>query len=101
MKNTYPLAEIKSLIRARQYRMSTQAILDARKYFDLDEERILTTVLTLSMRDFYKTMPSELIPDTWQDVYHKAIFCRNRVSIAYIKLQIRKSRAFVISFKEK
>lgn len=56
------------------------------------------TVLSLTPKDFYKTMPSEQLPGLWQDVYKPV---RSGIKL-YIKLQktYDDRKCVVISFKK-
>ena len=49
----------------------------------------------LEERHFYKSMPSEKMPDLWQDVY-KVTFLGVPL---YVKIQVRGGRAVLISYK--
>lgn len=96
MKPTYPLQEIKKLISENMYRI-TQSALNGALELNLDENDICECICdTLTEDDFYKTMPSEVMPSLWQDVY-KVRF--HRIPI-YLKMQINKKKnVVVISFK--
>ena len=60
------------------------------------DEDIVSAVLALGTRDFYKTMEAEQCPGLWQDVYRLEF---RGVSL-YIKLQLSaEGRAVVIQFK--
>lgn len=61
-------------------------------------EHVVESVLLLEPGDFYKTMPSEQVPGSWQDVYRSTY----RGLQLYIKLQINAAGlAVVIQFKER
>jgi len=61
----------------------------------LDEAAIVSCVLALNAMDFYKTMEAEAAPGLWQDVYRPVY---DRIAL-YVKLQIDRDEAIVISFK--
>jgi motility quorum-sensing regulator / GCU-specific mRNA interferase toxin len=100
-KSTYDLDEIKALVRSGCWRHTTSALNDAMHDFDFSQKDVLDIILTLTEGDLYKTMPSEKMPDLWQDVYHKSI----EGIPAYIKLQIvvdkSARKVIIISFKRK
>ncbi len=102
MKPTYDLKLVKELIRNGHYRITLRALSDAQSDFDFDAERILEEILGLKLQELDKTMPSEKMPDLWQDVYKKRVIVHARVQTAYIKLNIvrpsNKETAVVISF---
>lgn len=61
-------------------------------------EHMVEAVLLLRPSDFYKTMESERVPGSWQDVYH----LEYGGTQLYIKLQLGlDGRAFLIQFKQK
>jgi len=101
-KPTYDLKTIKELIRGKHYRITLRALSDAHEEFDFDKDRILSEVLSLTLQDLDKTMPSEKKPGLWQDVYKKRVLVNNRIQLAYIKLSLiethAKETAVVVSF---
>jgi hypothetical protein len=102
MQPTYDLKHIKDLIRAEHYRITLRALTDAQSDFDFGQDRILQEVLNLKLQDLDKTMPSERMPELWQDVYKKRVIVDGQTRWAYIKLNIirpkDKETAVVISF---
>src|SRR5437764_209133 len=50
--------------------LTTRAKDNAWTDFGMTGDAIFKTVATLHERDFYKTMESETVEGTWQDVYH-------------------------------
>jgi hypothetical protein len=102
MQPTYDLKQVKALIRSRRYRITLRALTDAQSDFDFDEARILEEILNLTLQELDKTMPSDKMPDLWQDVYKKRVMVNGKVRFAYIKLNIitpkGKETAVVISF---
>lgn len=102
MKPTYDLKLIRELIRTGSYRITLRALTDAQSDFDFNAERILEEVLGLKLQELDKTMPSEKMPDLWQDVYKKRVIINGKTQVAYIKLNIvtpkGKDTAVVISF---
>jgi hypothetical protein len=103
---TYDLAEVKRLVKSGPfgYRVEPIAVTGAGK-LKLDETDIVECVLGLDVRpinaggDFYKTMPSETRPGTFQDVYKPTYDGRP----IYCKLQIMTTKrgclAAIIQFK--
>lgn len=64
-----------------------------------DEEDIEQVIWELRPEHFYKSMPSQRVPGTWQDVYKTTY---RRIPL-YIKIQLRESgessMAVVVAFK--
>jgi motility quorum-sensing regulator/GCU-specific mRNA interferase toxin len=94
----YDLDELKTLIEQPKTRNITfEAVQTASEVGFASVSEIVGVVLELESRDFYKTMPSEKQPGTFQDVYHKTI---NGIEL-YIKLRKSSDKGIVISFKKK
>lgn len=61
-------------------------------------QQMVDAVMQLGPSDFHKTMPSDKVPGTYQDVYRKNI---NGVAI-YIKLsKSLQGKGVIVSFKKK
>jgi hypothetical protein len=96
---THDLAELQSLVRARQWFATWEAVAQAgelRLDADMDIE---ACVLALDAGDFYKTMESTAKPGTWQDVY-KPRYQGHRL---YVKLRLQTGstrKTVVIQFKK-
>lgn len=83
------------MIRGGNYHITGSALQGAFS-IGLNEEDIITTVLSLDCVDLYKTMQSRAVPGLWQDVYHTGY----KDYQLYIKLQIN-NKAIIISCKMK
>lgn len=93
---TYDLAGIKALAAAGEIDITMSAVQGARN-LHLDASDILECVASLEDRDFYKSMPADLRPGLFQDVYKRQFLGFP----LYVKLQISaRRRAVVISFKQ-
>jgi motility quorum-sensing regulator / GCU-specific mRNA interferase toxin len=93
-KNTYDLGAVQALIAKGAYFINASALTGAMK-MGFDRSDIVACVLALDDSTFYKTMPSQSRPGTFQDVYKTTYDGQN----VYLKLQMTGS-AIVISFKE-
>jgi len=96
LPSAYDLAEIKRLVREREYVITSTAL---RSAFELgfDDAGIYRCITqALESTHFYKSMPSEKNPGLRQDVY---ILTYEGVRL-YVKLQISNDKCVVISFKE-
>ena len=104
MHPTYPLSQVKQLVRSGSYRITRVALDYAASDFQFTEQEIVQTVLKLNLADFYKTMPSEQIIGLWQDVYKPLVNFKGHSTRAYVKLQITEQKAgnvaIFISFKK-
>ena len=95
---TYPLELVKHLIGSPRRIITRTSQLSAGE-LGLDEQDIVECIAALSESSFYKSMPAEKRPGTWQDVY--------RTTFAgfdlYVKVQIIDTSpddiVVVISFK--
>jgi motility quorum-sensing regulator / GCU-specific mRNA interferase toxin len=96
VRPTYSIPQVKALVLAGKVVITRAAQESALADFDFGEKEIIDTVLALTMRNFYKTMDSELKAGLMQDVYHRQIGDK----MAYIKLQINEG-VVIISFKRK
>jgi hypothetical protein len=96
MDPTYQLSEIRDLIQKCLWAITSTAQSTAFEigFDDIDIIECIRDELRES--HFYKTMPSEKVPGLWQDVYR----IRFRGQNIYLKLQITRKKAVIISFKE-
>lgn len=99
MKNaTYSLALIKKLMAMRRWVITGSSQRSAAA-MGLDEQDIVDCILALHENCFYKTMPAELRPGTWQDVYRPRFAGLD----LYVKVQVvgtsPDDTVVVISFK--
>jgi motility quorum-sensing regulator/GCU-specific mRNA interferase toxin len=63
----------------------------------LDEQGVVDVIAALTPRDFDKSMPSDIDPTVWQDVYKPAIKGRE----LYLKFTLdTRGALLLISFKE-
>jgi|SRR4051812_5527637 hypothetical protein len=95
----YDLERIQQLVgQGDLSRVITRAAYEGAQDCDWGREEIVEAILSLSFRDFYKTMPAEKRAGFWQDVYHLA----HRGEDLYIKLQIDPlGFAIVVQFKRR
>jgi len=91
---TYDLAEIQAKVRAGLFRITLAARRGAAGV-GLDEDAVVSCILALNAADFYKTMEADAAPGLWQDVYRPMY---GGIAL-YVKLQIDRDDAIVISFK--
>ena len=88
------LPVVKALIAAGKVRMTQGAAIGGR-LLGLDEDGILTTVLSLKPTDFYKSMTTHADHRVWQDVYRP----NTPVGDVYLKLTVIDD-VLIVSFKE-
>lgn len=93
---TYSLEDLQAKVRIGHYAITLRAAESAGE-MGMDEGDIKECIRALTEADFYKTMPSDKVPGTFQDVYKTEW---NGKPI-YAKLTLRSpgSRAVVVSFK--
>ena len=98
MRRSYPsysLSVIHDAVRNGRYLITYTAVQGASK-LDLGPDDLVTCILGITERDFYKSMPSRHRPGTFQDVYRPTHDGLN----LYVKLQLDSGNdAVVISFK--
>jgi motility quorum-sensing regulator/GCU-specific mRNA interferase toxin len=75
----------------------TKTALDGGRAMGLTTGEMQAVIASLTRRDFYKSMTTQLDHRIWQDVYHAATPVKK---VAYIKVTMR-AGAPVIQFKEK
>ena len=91
----YSLPDVQAAAREGRYWITRSARVTA-SAVGLSETDMIDSVLALSPRDFYKSMPSRQRPGTFQDVYRPTYSGLH----LYVKLQMgRRTEAVVISFK--
>lgn len=89
-----PLSQVKSLIEAGKVRMTRSAVIGG-LLMGFDERKMLNTVLTLTPRDFYKSMTTHADHRIWQDVYRPS----TPAGEVYLKLTVLED-VLIVSFKE-
>lgn len=96
---TYDLADVQRLASSPLNRVITGAAFNGAGELGLDEGAIVDCVLSLDVACFYKTMPAEKRPGSWQDVYRPTF----EGFALYVKVQIVEEypdeTVVVISFK--
>ena len=91
---SYPLSLIHDAVRNGRY-LITYAALQGASKLGLGPDDLVTCVLEITERDFYKSMPSKQRPGTFQDVYRPT---HDGLDL-YVKLQLDRHNTVVISFK--
>jgi len=95
----YKLSEVQAIVADPQSRPFTVTALRGGLALGLSEPEMRQVVLTLSRRDFYKSMTTHADSKEWQDVYHGITL--DGVAV-YIKItRYGDHRPPVIQFKEK
>lgn len=93
----YNLERIKDLIKQNHYITTQTAIENAKNDFNINPMIIPKKILELTNLHFYKSMTCDTNNKIWQDVYHLPV---NKLSTAYIKLQIKEDKnSVIIQFK--
>jgi motility quorum-sensing regulator/GCU-specific mRNA interferase toxin len=93
----YSLIEAKRLVAAHGIEEFTQTAQEGAARMGLTPEEAVESVLSLTHRDFYKSMTTHARHDVWQDVYHtETVF-----GAAYVKITLFPNARVVIQFKEK
>lgn len=93
----YRLATVQQAIAVLGVDAFTRAAIDNARLMGLSGPQALLVVISLSSKQFYKSMSTKSDYRVWQDVYHAP--CPNG-KVAYIKLTLQDG-AVVIQFKEK
>lgn len=94
---THDLARIKTLVQARRYH-ATSVVRSTLFRLDLTECDLVECVARLDGSDFYKSMPSDLVPGSWQDVYRPGLEGRRM----YVKLLVNdRAEVVIVQFKER
>lgn len=93
---TYSLSDLKKKVEIAHYAI-TRAASEGAGAMGMDEEDIKGCIQALTAADFYKTMPSEKVPDTYQDVYKTRWY--GKPVYAKFSLSPHGGKAVVVSFK--
>lgn len=96
----YSIDDVKQLIQDGKYRITEKARDTIATDLGMTESEAIQVVMSLTMRDFFKSMTVKNNNRMWQDVY-KAERDMDEQGILhiYIKLQIDDGNSIVISFK--
>jgi len=89
-----PLRTVKVLLEAGKVRITTTALIGA-EMLGLDFDMVVSIVMGLSERDFYKSMTSHNNHKIWQDVYRPI----TEAGEVYLKLIVIDD-VLILSFKE-
>jgi motility quorum-sensing regulator/GCU-specific mRNA interferase toxin len=92
----YPLKTIKAAFSepARMNRTMTAA--NGAEDIGMDEPAVVDVIVSLTSRDFDKSMPSDIDPAVWQDVYKPTVKGRE----LYVKFTLdARGELLLISFK--
>ena len=85
---------VKAMLQAGKVRITTSALAGA-DALGLDFDEIVSIVMALTVKDFYKSMTSHNNYEEWQDVYRPT----THVGEVYLKL-IVVNDVLILSFKE-
>lgn len=88
------LSIVKVMLQAGKVRITTSALAGA-DALGLDAKEIVSIVMALTLKDFYKSMTSHNNHREWQDVYRPTTY----VGEVYVKL-IVVNDVLILSFKE-
>jgi hypothetical protein len=98
-KSTYDLIEVQYEVKTLQAAAFTASALNSgQNELGLTLAEMIATVGSASVRNFYKTMPSQSIQGAYQDVYHLMTPLAN---VAYTKFCLHPESKIVVSFKRK
>jgi hypothetical protein len=93
----YPLKAIKAAFSDLTRMNRTMAAANGAEDLGMDEQAVVDVVAGLTGRDFDKSMPSDISPAIWQDVYKPIIDGRE----LYVKFTLdTRGELLLISFKE-
>ncbi len=93
----YPLKDIKAAFSDVTRINRTLSAANGADDLGLDEQAVIDVVATLTWRDSDKSMPSDINPAIWQDVYKPIIDARE----LYVKFTLDvQGQLLLISFKE-
>ncbi|MDR0769867.1 MAG: type II toxin-antitoxin system MqsR family toxin [Burkholderiales bacterium] len=90
------LVVVKALVEAGRVRATASAYNGARELGINSLSEMCAVILTLTFRDFYKSMTTAADHRVWQDVYHTKTASGNEV---YLKLTVIED-VLIVSFKE-
>jgi motility quorum-sensing regulator/GCU-specific mRNA interferase toxin len=89
------ITKVKSLVEQGKVCMTLSAISGAAA-LGLNTEEMIEIVMSLTSKDFYKSMTTHIDHTMWQDVYHPS----TKVGDIYLKLMVS-DNVLIISFKER
>jgi hypothetical protein len=93
----YPLKAIKAAFSDAARLNRTKSADKGAEDLEMDEQDVVDVIADLASRDFDKSMPSDINPAIWQDVYKTIIDHRE----LYVKFTLDKhGDLLLISFKE-
>jgi motility quorum-sensing regulator / GCU-specific mRNA interferase toxin len=93
----YPLSAVKAAFADVRRLNWTVAAANGADELDMDMEAVVEVIAHLAGRDFEKSMPSEVNPAIWQDVYKPVVRGRE----LYVKFTFDgRGELLLISFKE-
>jgi motility quorum-sensing regulator/GCU-specific mRNA interferase toxin len=93
----YPLNAIRTAFADVTRLNRTMTAADGAEDLGMDEQAVVDVIGGLTTRDFDKSMPSEVNPAIWQDVYKPVIEGRE----LYVKFTLdSQGQLLLISFKE-
>lgn len=94
---TYPLTAVKAAFADAARINRTMTALIGAEDLGIDEYMIVDIIRNLSAKDFDKTMPSEVNPAIWQDVYKPIVDGQE----LYVKFTLdSRGQLLLISFKD-
>lgn len=94
---SYPLQTIKAAFSDVTRINRTLTAVEGAEDLGIDEQGVVDVVAGLTSRDFDKSMPSDINPAIWQDVYKPIIDGRE----LYVKFTLdTRGELLLISFKE-
>src|SRR4051794_22922153 len=92
----YPLKAIKAAFSDPTRMNRTMTAAEGAEDLGMDELAVIDVVASLTRRDFEKSMPSDVNPEIWQDVYKPIIDGRE----VYVKFTLdARGELLLISFK--
>jgi motility quorum-sensing regulator/GCU-specific mRNA interferase toxin len=93
----YPLKTIKAAFADVTRMNRTVSAADGAEQLGMDEQAVVDVIAGLTRRDFDKSMPSDIDPAIWQDVYKPIVEGRE----LYVKFTLdTRGELLLISFKE-
>jgi motility quorum-sensing regulator/GCU-specific mRNA interferase toxin len=93
----YPLNTVKAAFADATRMNRTMTAASGADDLGLDEQAVVEVIACLTARDFDKSMPSEINPAIWQDVYKPVAGGRD----LYVKFTLdARGELLLISFKE-
>ena len=96
-RSHYPLATVKAAFADALRLNRTKAAANGAEDLDMDDQVVADVIARLVSLDFEKSMPSEINPAIWQDVYKPVVGGRE----LYVKFTLDPGgELLLISFKE-